>query len=100
MGEIGLRMALGARAGEIVAMVMRRGAAHLAAVGVVIGVGLAILAARTLQSVLAGVSPADPAVFAGAVSLTRFNDASSAACYPPYERLQGARDPIEAIRTE
>ncbi len=36
--EIGLRMALGARSGEIVAMVMRRGAL-LAAVGVVVGVG-------------------------------------------------------------
>jgi putative ABC transport system permease protein len=94
--EIGLRMALGARAGEIVAMVMRRGAS-LAAIGVVIGVGLAIVAGRTLQSVLAGVSPADPAVFAGAVSLALLMTLFG--CLLPAIRAVRV-DPIEAIRTE
>ena len=94
--EIGLRMALGARSGEIVAMVMRRGAL-LAAVGVVFGVGLAIVAGRTLQSVLAGVSPADPAVFAGAVSLALLMTLFG--CLLPAIRAVRV-DPIEAIRTE
>ena len=89
-------MALGARSGEIVAMVMRRGAL-LAAVGVVFGVGLAIVAGRTLQSVLAGVSPVDPAMFAGAVSLALLMTLFG--CLLPAIRAVRV-DPIEAIRTE
>jgi ABC-type antimicrobial peptide transport system permease subunit len=94
--EIGLRMALGARSGEIIAMVMRRGAL-LAAVGVVFGVGLAIVAGRALQSVLAGVSPADPAVFAGAVSLALLMTLFG--CLLPAIRAVRV-DPIDAIRSE
>lgn len=94
--EIGLRMALGARSGEIVAMVVRRGA-FLAAVGVVVGVALAFGAGRALQSVLAGVSPSDPAVFVGAVSLAVLM--TLLGCLLPAIRAVRV-DPIEAIRTE
>lgn len=66
--EIGLRMALGARQGQILRLVLRRGLL-LAAVGVGAGALLALAAGRWLQSLLAGVSPSDPPAFAGAIGL-------------------------------
>jgi putative ABC transport system permease protein len=66
--EIGVRMALGAQSGSIVAMVMRQGAL-LAIAGLVPGVALAYAGARAIASLLAGVQPADPATFGVAVTL-------------------------------
>ena len=94
--EIGVRMALGAGSSEIVALVVRRGAG-LAAIGVIGGVGVAAMAGRTLQSVLAGVSPSDPAVFSGAVSLAVLM--TLLGCLLPAIRAVRV-DPIEAIRNE
>jgi len=94
--EIGLRMALGARSGEIIAMVMRRGLV-LATTGVVIGVVLGLGAGRALSSVLAGVSPTDPPVFAGAIGLVLVM--TLAGCLIPAVRAVRV-DPITAIRTE
>jgi predicted permease len=56
--EFGVRMALGAQKADIFKMVFRQGAA-LAFAGLLPGLGLAYLAARLLQSLLAGVQPAD-----------------------------------------
>jgi len=67
--EIGVRMALGARAADIVAMVLKRYAV-LALVGVVVGVALAYAAGRSMQALLAGVEPADAMTLAGAVALS------------------------------
>ncbi|MEM9598017.1 MAG: ABC transporter permease [Acidobacteriota bacterium] len=67
--EIGLRMALGARAGDILAMVLREGV-WLAAVGGAVGLGLAWVAGRTLESILAGVQPANLWSLAVACGLT------------------------------
>ncbi|HYI85057.1 MAG TPA: ABC transporter permease [Acetobacteraceae bacterium] len=66
--EIGVRMALGARAGDVLGMVLLR-AALLALAGVALGVPLAFAAGRGLQALLAGVSPADTATLAAAVVL-------------------------------
>jgi putative ABC transport system permease protein len=57
--EIGLRVAVGAAPGRIMRMVMREGVA-LAVVGVAIGVPAAVLAARSLRTLMFGVSDADP----------------------------------------
>jgi ABC-type antimicrobial peptide transport system permease subunit len=66
--EIGVRRALGAQSGDILAMVLSR-AAGLAIAGVVPGVFLAYAAGRSLQALLAGVTPADPLTLVAAVGL-------------------------------
>ena len=67
--EIGVRMALGARRGEVARMVLLEGVT-LAALGLVPGVLLALAAGRALGSILVGVPPTDPAVLGIAVSVT------------------------------
>ncbi|MGH7498981.1 MAG: ABC transporter permease [Gemmatimonadales bacterium] len=66
--EFGVRMALGAQSGAIVAMVMRQ-AVLLAAAGVLPGIVLAYAAGRAMQSLLAGVLPGDAATFSATVTL-------------------------------
>jgi predicted permease len=66
--EIGVRIALGAKARDIVGMVLGR-SAMMAALGVVIGASLAYAAGRTMQAMLFGVDPADPVVFGAAIGL-------------------------------
>jgi putative ABC transport system permease protein len=61
--EIGVRMALGADAGQVLALIMRRGLI-LTAVGVALGLALAAAGARSIESMLFGVKPLDPATFA------------------------------------
>ncbi len=61
--EIGIRMALGARTGHVVAMVLRRGMS-LAIMGIAGGLGLAWLGGRTLGKLLFGVQPGDLAIYA------------------------------------
>ncbi|HET9784308.1 MAG TPA: FtsX-like permease family protein, partial [Terriglobales bacterium] len=67
-GEIGLRMALGARAGQVTAMVLREGLA-LVAVGTVLGVGASLWAGRALASLLFDVQPGDPLSLAAAAAV-------------------------------
>lgn len=66
--EFGVRMALGAPSGAIVAMVMRQ-AVLLVTAGVLPGVVLSYAAGRAMQSLLAGVHPHDIATFSAAVAL-------------------------------
>jgi predicted permease len=66
--EFGIRIAMGARQGDIFQMVLRRGAL-LAMAGLLPGLALAYIAARLLQSLLAGVRPADALTFSTAGAL-------------------------------
>ena len=66
--EFGIRVALGAAQGDIFRMVLAQGA-RLTLAGLLPGLGLAYLAARVLQSLLAGVRPADPLTFSLAAVL-------------------------------
>jgi predicted permease len=66
--EIGIRVALGARAGNIVGAVMRSGMATVT-LGLAIGLMGAFIAARLIASLLFGVSPRDPVVFLGVGSV-------------------------------
>jgi len=62
--EIGIRMALGAEAGQVRSMVVKQGM-RLAIVGVIVGIAAAWGLSRLMQSVLYGVQARDPAVFIG-----------------------------------
>ena len=64
--EIGIRMALGARGGDVLAMVVRHGAA-LAAAGLTLGLVVALAMTRLLTDLLFRVTPTDPPTFAAGV---------------------------------
>ena len=66
--ELGIRRALGAQSRAIVAMVVREGVA-LAAIGIVVGAGLAYLAGRAMQALLVGVEPGDPLTMFAAIAV-------------------------------
>jgi putative ABC transport system permease protein len=93
--EIGIRMALGAHPAEVLRMVLRDGAT-LAAVGVAIGLPLAMALGYGLSSVLYDVKPLDPIVFTLApVSLAV---AALVASLIPARRATRV-DPLAALRT-
>ena len=94
--EIGIRMALGAQAKDVRRMVVAQGG-RVAMVGVVIGLGAALLSARWLETLLFEVKARDPLVF-GAVSLIMISVALLA-CYLPARRAS-AVNPVEAMRTD
>lgn len=66
--EIGLRMALGARAADLQAMVLGQGL-KLAAVGLALGLGAAWMSTRALEAFLFGIERSDPATFVGVIAL-------------------------------
>jgi len=92
--EIGVRMALGAQSRDILAMVMVR-TAMLALAGVSIGAAAAYAAARSMQSLLAGVEPANVTVFAAATGLSLLM-ALAGSVLPAWRAVRV--DPLEATR--
>jgi predicted permease len=92
--EIGLRIALGARRGDILRLFLRKGVA-LAGVGIVAGVVVSASTASMMASLLYGVRPHDPAVFV-IVPLLLFAVAVLAS-YLPARRATKV-DPIVALR--
>jgi predicted permease len=94
--EIGVRIALGATRTRVASMVLKE-SFIVAAIGVVIGVPAALLAARTISSGLFGVSPDDPFTIAAAVAAMLLV-ACAAALVPA--RRAARIDPIQALRCE
>jgi ABC-type antimicrobial peptide transport system permease subunit len=94
--EIGIRLALGASAGDTMRLILSRGMG-LAAVGVASGLAGAWLSARTLSSQLFQVHPHDPAAFIG-VSVAVLATALAASWTPTRRAL--AIDPATVLRTE
>jgi ABC-type antimicrobial peptide transport system permease subunit len=68
LGEIGIRLALGARASQVARLVVGQSLA-LAALGVALGVGTALAVTRVLGSLLYEVRPRDPGVLAAVAAL-------------------------------
>ena len=96
IGEIGLRMALGAQRGQVLWMVLRE-SLLLCAFGVIVGLPLAIAAARLLRSMLFDLSPGDPWSFAAAL-LGIIAVALIASALPA--RRASTVDPMVALRYE
>ncbi|HEV2854057.1 MAG TPA: ABC transporter permease [Thermoanaerobaculia bacterium] len=94
--EIGVRMALGAQAKQVLRMVLAQGA-WLVGIGLIAGVAFAILLRRVLASVLFGVAPTDPVIF-GSVFLF-LAGVGLLACYLPARRATRV-DPLVALRQE
>ena len=94
--ELGIRLALGARPGEVVGMVLR-GGLLLAGIGLVVGFVGYLGLARLLQAVVFGVSPRDPVTLA--VGATVLAAAAVAACWVPARRASRV-DPAISLRTE
>jgi predicted permease len=94
--EIGIRMALGARRSRVVRMEVR-GACRLVAFGMAVGLPAAWVASRWIQSMLFGVTSADPATMAAAAIV--LITAALAAAYLPARRASRV-DPLTALRHE
>ena len=94
--EIGVRIALGARQGEVFALVLRQGVPPVLA-GAAAGAALALMAARYAAGLLYGVGPGDPAAYlsAGAALLV----VAVLACLVPGWRA-GRVDPMSALRAD
>jgi len=94
--EIGLRAALGAQPGQILAHVFRQGA-WMAGVGLAAGLGAAAILTRFIASLLFGIGAVDPITFAAVPLLLAMM--AAAAIFIPARRATRV-DPMEALRQE
>jgi len=95
-GEIGIRMALGARRERVLRLVLIDGL-RPALLGLVIGIGASLAVTRLISSVLYGTSPLDPSVFLSVVA-TLVISATGACLLPAWRAAQ--IDPMRALRAE
>jgi len=94
--EIGIRIALGARPGQVVAMIVKQGL-RITAAGVAIGILASLALNHALSNLLYGVSPADPIVY-----LTEAAAVTAAAIVASFLAARRATriDPMTALRTD
>jgi ABC-type antimicrobial peptide transport system permease subunit len=94
--EIGIRMALGAKAGDVQTMFLRQGL-WLTGTGIAVGIAVALGLTRVMSALLFGVGPTDPMTYA-AVSST-LAAVALLATYLPARRASRV-DPIVALRAD
>jgi len=94
--ELGIRMALGAARGSIVAAVMRQGLG-LVTVGIIFGLGGAKLLTSLLSTLLFGISPTDAITYLAVTGL--FLLVGAVACFVPARQVTSI-DPLTALREE
>jgi predicted permease len=95
-GEIGIRIALGARRGQVISLVLR-GGLKLVALGLALGLAAAAGASRLIQSLFFAVQPLDPVIYGGVAAL--FAVIAVFACLLPSWRASRI-DPIITLRGE
>ena len=94
--EIGIRMAFGSQSSKIFALIIGQGL-KLTAIGIAIGLAVALGATRVMTSMLVGVRPTDPVTFIAMIAL--FFVVATVACWLPARRAAGL-DPNAALREE
>ncbi len=94
--EIGIRMALGAQAGDVRRLFLRHGL-ELTLGGIALGIGAAILLTRVMSALLFGIGPMDPATYVAASA--GLAAVALLATYLPACRASGI-DPIVALRSD
>ena len=94
--EIGIRMAFGTESSSIFSLVIGQGL-RMSAIGIGIGLVIALVSTRVMASMLVGVRPTDPLTFVGIVTL--FFAIATAACFVPARRA-ARLDPNAALRQE
>jgi putative ABC transport system permease protein len=94
--EIGIRMALGAQARDVLRLVLRQGLA-LSVLGVAVGILASLTGTRVLRGLLYGVAPTDPATFAAVALL--LVAVALVACLIPARRAMKV-EPVVALRHE
>ncbi len=94
--EIGVRVALGASARQVLGLVLREGMG-LATLGAAVGLAASLALTRLLSSLLFGISATAPASFAGVLLLVA--TAAFLACFIPARRAMRV-DPMVALRYE
>ena len=94
--EIGIRMAIGAKPGDVLRMILEQGLVFTG-IGIAVGLGIAFFASRVLAGFVVGVSPHDPAIFMGVPVILVV--VMLAACWLPARRAARI-DPTLALRQE
>jgi putative ABC transport system permease protein len=95
-GEIGVRLALGAEPASVAGMIVQQGGV-VALGGIAVGLAVSAAGSSIIQSLLFGVSPRDPSVFAATTCL--LVGVALLACWLPARRA-ASLSPLEALRTE
>ena len=94
--EIGIRMAIGARPFDVLRMVLGQGL-MFTAIGIAVGIAIALASGRFVQTFVVGASLRDPSILVGVPAILAA--VMLAACWLPARRASRV-DPIRALRQE